>query len=282
MVTRAFQWRAFGAFAGVFLTVATARGDDLHARTQSTLQPTHVVWRVGVGARTPGLVGVEGAVDLVLPMAPVYLGARGQWSWGYTSQQLSGAQWQGAAVGEARAGIVLTEGWSLRDVSIDVETRHEGAVTLASDRYSDPNAAYRYSRVSFPTPVFYRWTLFTGASRRWQTVDGTDARRDFGMVGVSWFRRHAAVAMVDGFGHFETDRSETWTLAATYCLGGGDPSRAVPARMGAVLEYAYQASVLAFTASAGFDGELALVNVGVGLGGAHSLGGPAPQAGDLR
>ncbi len=267
-------------FAGLVVT-PSAFADEFVARTHSVLAPPHILWRVTAGLRAPGMAGIDAAVDLTLPFAPVYLGVRASQAWGPTSGQFNGPQWEGATTGEARLGFTAAEGWSLRSAHLDIETRQAGAVTLSSDRYADPTVGYRYTTVNFETPEFYRWTVFASAIRRWQTAQGTDTGEPFASVGVSWLRRHSAVAAVDGFGNFETERTETWTLQATYCLVG-DPSLGTPRRLGGVLEYVWQSSVLAVSASAGWDGQLVLASVGIGLGGAHSLGGPVPQTPDLR
>lgn len=254
-------------------SVAVAQQPSVSMR--STQQPPHFVWAVHGGLVTPGLVGGQGSVALHLPGVPLAFGLDGATTWSPTLESLQGVQWAPSTTAGAWVGVDLAQRWRVREVSITVETM-QGVATLANDPSVRARGRWRSQEVRFNAPVFERWTVLGGVRHQW--VTGEDSARDQLRVGVEWYRAHHAAARVPGFGLFDTDRADSlWAEARWRVNGGGD----LP-RQGLVAGWTWRTSVLVLAFSGGWDSGAWVGSLALGFGGAHTLGGPAPQTSDLQ
>lgn len=285
--------RAAPAAVLVALAVAgtsAARADEPappRSGTVNAQRPLHLLWSVTGDFATPGGLGVRAAVHGWTPTLPIYVGGQALRYWGVSPSHLGGERdnfltryFTGYAGWEVRAGLSLAS-WSQEqlDAKYSFDTQYRGDVVTWKQ------ATYR------PVlPVYRRRTLYAGYRAR--SVPGHETCPDvplamlpedcaeldggLAMIGYSSLRAVNATFDTTSHGRLRLNNYRHVDLRITYAGGNAYARDSVGTRIGAEILFTYGRGAFVVAWGVGWDGQLALITMALGGGGARSFGGASP------
>ncbi len=249
--------------------------------------PIQLQWNVTGELALPGLLGLHARVNGYAPGLPLYVGASAATYFGtapsHNADARSGFVTRNTMdhnLYEVRAGLSIG-GWTRRRLeSYTAYTHGSGCIGSNCGELVSQND-YVGSYVAYT-----RRTLFAGYRRRSApnmcasdslTVDCGDLAANQFMVGyMSLFATDSKFDSAEGRLHIR--RSKTWDFHVLYTPGTDYSRTTMAKRLGAEVEVTFGGGVpVAIVVGGGWDGELALLTLGMGGGKVSSFTGSAPS-----
>ena len=265
---------------------AVAAKPEPESGTKNLLGPIQLQWNVTGDLALPGLLGLHARANAYAPGLPLYVGAGAGTFFGIAPSHIAGERsgfltrnTMDHNLYEVRVGLSIG-GWTRRRLeSYTSYTHGSGCIGSRCGTLVSQNN-YEGSYVAYT-----RRTLFAGYRRRSAPnvcpsdslpADCGDLAPNQFMVGyMSMFVTDSEFDSAEGRLHIK--RSKTWDLHVLYTPGTDYSRTTLAKRLGAEIEVTFGGSVpVAIVVGGGWDGELALLTLGMGAGKTHSFTGAAP------
>lgn len=221
--------------------------------------PVNLQWRALAALDLPGLGGFRFGADAFLPTIPLYISGQLVKSWGLGSD--SGVNFDSSTLWEVRAGFSFPR-W--------VIAKEDERFSLAGNSFQD---------VGVRRPRFHRKTPFVGIRQR---IPANDSCNDavppkcssltvtYLTVGISTLVAEDASVVAPEMG--QANMKSAITLEAQLLFGlNSVEDHAAWRRLGLDLTAKANLGWLAYSMGLGWDGEVVLFHMGLGLGHTHSF-----------
>ncbi|MBS1120806.1 MAG: hypothetical protein H6Q90_3034 [Deltaproteobacteria bacterium] len=260
--------------------------------TKNLMGPIQLQWNVTGELALPGLLGLHVRANAYAPGLPIYVGASAATFFGtapsHLADERSGFLTRSTMdhnLYEVRAGLSIG-GWTRRRLTSYTSYTHgTGCIGSRCGTLVSQND-YEGSYVSYT-----RRTLFAGYRRRATAdvcpadslpEDCGDLAPDQFMIGyLSMFATDSVFDSAEGRLHLK--RSKTWDIHLLYTPGTDYSRTTMAKRFGAEIEVTFGgAAGMAIVVGGGWDGEVVLLTMAMGVGKPQSFTGSAPANDSIK
>lgn len=271
---------------------AAASETAAESGTKNLMGPIQLQWNVTGELALPGLLGLHARANAYAPGLPIYVGFSAATFFGIAPSHLAGERsgfitrnTMDHNLYEVRAGFSIG-GWTRRRLTGYTSYTHgTGCIGSRCGTLVSQNN-YEGSYVAYT-----RRTLFAGYRRRATAnicpsdslpADCGDLAPNQFMVGyLSLFASDSEFDSAEGRLHLR--RSKTWDLHVLYTPGTDYSRTTLAKRLGAEIEVTFGgAAGMAIVVGGGWDGEVALLTMGMGVGKPQSFTGSAPANDSIK
>jgi hypothetical protein len=292
--------RAIGAAAAVIVTLSSwvtqAHADNGVRNLQA---PVDLQWHALGVLETPGLGGLRAGATYYVPVVPLYVGVEGARVWGVDPSHPNGARsgfitrgLTGTLTLEARLGVSFAA-WGSKNEHSAYDYDYSSKYNYRTGRME---TSYSEDQFAISPPVYRRVSAYAGYRARSNPghtacpvgdatlpADCAETGQGFLMAGIELLAAQHVKFGTAKWGALESEYTETWDFRLLFSSRNAYARDSVARRIGAEVGYTIVKSGIGIAIRAGWDGENALVSLGMGGGASHSIfDGHAPNGRELR
>lgn len=258
------------------------------------LGPVHLQWLASADFGLPGLGGFRLGASFYLPWLPVMVAGQFSQYWGKSPSHDAGSkaslferEMTPNRTLEARAGAVISS-WSLEE--------QEGQFDYNYRATDNPNVK-SFTRDSYAValPTRHQFAIYAGYRARGPfgstacptdrslPADCAETKQSFLLVGFDWLTAFDANLNTRDHGWLHHAHQRNVDFHLMYSPTKDDYARdSFVKRVGAEITVIQRGKWFAFTYGFGWDGQNALLTLGMGAGQSHSLVGRAPTVSEIH
>jgi hypothetical protein len=262
-----------------------ALGGAAQAQVTNNLEPTQLQWNV-LGEFGNGM-GVRGTANFYAPKLPLFGGITAGWFYGVNSSHLAGERtgaitrfFLGHDVLEVRAGLDLARWFA---ISLGSHYDHDFVPN------ADGSTSYKSSRYKSAVPAYGRRGIYAGlkyqrphkGSRCDDALadDCADLSPVTLILGLSFFYAADVQINTKEHGSLNLKRHRLIELRALYTPADDYARTSLAKQLGGEVRWTYGGMFgITVLISAGWDGDMAMLSLGMGAGAPRSFTGTAPDA----
>lgn len=244
-------------------------------------------WKAMGTMESPGLAGLRGDVSGYLPVIPLYVGGSFSRAWGLSPSHVAGERAEGFSrlltgtlTWEARVGFSF-DGW----------LREQQSATYSFDhQYHGNYTTWKEDSYVVDTPVYSRVSVYAGYRKRSNPgatpcpdddaslpEDCAETTNGFFLLGLEWLRAQDRSFRTKEHGGLRNDHHSIWRFVLMMSNQNAYGRTTLGKRIGGEIVYTFgKKGGFAGELGGGWDGENAIIRLGLGFGSIHSISDPEP------